>query len=43
MTHLLLDTHALLWWLFDDPRLSVPAREAIACPDNRIWISTASG
>jgi PIN domain nuclease of toxin-antitoxin system len=27
---LLLDTHALLWWLADDPRLSAPARTAVA-------------
>lgn len=27
---LLLDTHAALWWLADDPRLSEAAREAIA-------------
>jgi len=27
---LLLDTHALLWWLADDSRLSAPARAAIA-------------
>jgi PIN domain nuclease of toxin-antitoxin system len=27
---LLLDTHAVVWWLADDPRLSAPAREAIA-------------
>jgi PIN domain nuclease of toxin-antitoxin system len=26
---LLLDTHALLWWLADDPRLSSGARQAI--------------
>ncbi len=26
----LLDTHAALWWLADDPRLSAPSREAIA-------------
>jgi PIN domain nuclease of toxin-antitoxin system len=25
----LVDTHAALWWLSDDPRLSVAAREAI--------------
>jgi PIN domain nuclease of toxin-antitoxin system len=31
--HLLLDTHAALWWLADDPRLSVPAREAIAAAE----------
>jgi len=29
---LLLDTHALLWWLADDARLSKPARTAIAAP-----------
>jgi len=27
---LLLDTHAVLWWLSDDPRLGQGAREAIA-------------
>jgi PIN domain nuclease of toxin-antitoxin system len=27
---LLADTHAVLWWLSDDPRLTAPAREAIA-------------
>lgn len=26
----LLDTHAFLWWADDDPRLSSPARRAIA-------------
>lgn len=40
---LLLDTHALLWWLFDDPHLSTPARAAIADPDNGILVSAASG
>lgn len=29
---LLLDTHALLWWLDGDERLSKPARQAIAEP-----------
>lgn len=38
----LLDTHALLWWLFDDPRLSDNAREIVANPDNRILVSSAS-
>jgi len=27
---ILLDSHAALWWLANDPRLSPPAREAIA-------------
>jgi PIN domain nuclease of toxin-antitoxin system len=38
----LLDTHCLLWWWNDDPRLSSAAREAIAEPDNEIWVSAAS-
>lgn len=38
----LLDTHALLWWLFDDPKLSTRAREVIAEPDNEILVSAAS-
>ncbi|MBA2665424.1 MAG: type II toxin-antitoxin system VapC family toxin [Trueperaceae bacterium] len=29
----LLDTHALLWWVTDDPRLSDPARDAIVTAD----------
>jgi PIN domain nuclease of toxin-antitoxin system len=39
---LLLDTHALLWWWFDDPRLSRRAREAIAAEDSEVWVSAAS-
>jgi PIN domain nuclease of toxin-antitoxin system len=39
---LLLDTHTLLWWLFDDPKLSVAARSAIVSPANEIVISAAS-
>lgn len=42
MTDIILDTHALLWWLFDDERLSLTARDAIAKPCHRIWISAAS-
>lgn len=38
----LLDTHALLWWIFDDPKLSVRAREAIANPEHEILVSSAS-
>jgi PIN domain nuclease of toxin-antitoxin system len=29
VTSLLLDTHAFLWWIADDPRLSTRARTAI--------------
>ncbi len=32
----LLDTHALPWWLFDDPQLSSAARQAIAHPEQRL-------
>jgi PIN domain nuclease of toxin-antitoxin system len=39
---LLLDTHALLWWLFDDPRLSSAARSAIAEPRSEVLVSAAS-
>ena len=38
----LLDTHTLLWWLFDDPRLSRVVREIVADGDNEILISSAS-
>ncbi len=39
---LLLDTHALLWWLAGDEALSIPARTAIADGGNTIFVSTAS-
>lgn len=39
---LLLDTHALLWWLAGDERLPQPAREAIADADNTVLVSAAS-
>lgn len=37
--NLLLDTHALLWWLNDDPQLAKPARAAIADPGNTVFLS----
>ena len=40
---LLLDTHAFLWWLLDDPRLSDKARAIIADGDNDLFLSAASG
>jgi PIN domain nuclease of toxin-antitoxin system len=40
---LLLDTHALAWWLADSPSLSNPARAAIAEPANEVWVSVVSG
>jgi PIN domain nuclease of toxin-antitoxin system len=40
---LLLDTHALIWWLTDDGHLSARARRAIEASDNQIFASACSG
>ena len=42
LTSLLLDTHALLWWLDGDERLSAPARAAIGDPARSVLVSAAS-
>jgi PIN domain nuclease of toxin-antitoxin system len=39
---LLLDTHAALWWINDDTRLSAAARRAIARQDSVRLLSVAS-
>ena len=39
---LLLDTHAVIWWVDHDELLSEPAHEAIADPHNELLISAAS-
>ena len=39
---LLLDTHAFLWWLAGESRLSIPAKEAIGDEDNTVYVSAAS-
>jgi PIN domain nuclease of toxin-antitoxin system len=39
---LLLDTHALLWWLEGNPRLSAAAQTAISDLGNTILVSAAS-
>ena len=39
---LLLDTHAFLWWVIDDERLSQVARRAIEDDENDVLISAAS-
>ena len=39
---LLLDTHAFLWFVTNDPKLSENALDAIAEPDNEILVSPAS-
>lgn len=36
---LLLDTHIVLWWLDDEPRLSAAARRAISDPSNQVLLS----
>lgn len=42
MMQVLLDTHALLFWLFDDPRMSDVARSVVADPDTAVFVSAAS-
>jgi PIN domain nuclease of toxin-antitoxin system len=39
---LLIDTHALLWWLTDDPSLSRAARKAMAETSNVLLASAVS-
>lgn len=39
---LLLDTHALIWWLAGDEKLSLRARDAIADEANAVAVSAAS-
>lgn len=38
----LIDTHILLWWLFDDPQLGAECRDIIRTPGNQIFVSSAS-
>jgi PIN domain nuclease of toxin-antitoxin system len=42
MTDVLLDTHTMLWFLWDDSRLSRPAKALIEDGDNRKLVSIAS-
>lgn len=39
---LLLDTHAFLWWVADDERLSPRAAALIAEPSNEVLVSAAT-
>ena len=39
---LLLDTHALLWWLLGDEQLSKTAREAVDDEENDVFVSAVS-
>lgn len=38
----LLDTHTLLWWAINDPRLSRGARSALASLNSEVYVSAAS-
>lgn len=40
--NLLLDTHALLWWLEENPTLSANARAAILNPKSIVYVSVAT-
>jgi PIN domain nuclease of toxin-antitoxin system len=40
---ILLDAHAFLWWITDDPKLSSRARETISDVDNELFLSAAIG
>ena len=39
---LLLDSHAFLWWLGDDPKLKAEARRAMADPSSVVNVSAAT-
>lgn len=39
---ILLDTHAILWWLSGDPKVNQQASELISDPANDILVSSAS-
>jgi len=40
--NILLDTHVLIWWLLDDPRLCSISRSYIGDLKNNIYVSSAS-
>ena len=42
MKRVLLDTHVLLWWLADDPKLGTNARAVISDGNNEIYVSADS-
>ena len=39
----LLDTHTFLWWITDDPKLSLRVRGIISDGENEIFISAVTG
>jgi PIN domain nuclease of toxin-antitoxin system len=38
----LLDTHILLWWLFNDPKLDTQSGDFIRNPKHRLFVSNIS-
>ncbi len=38
----LIDTHVLLWWVFDDPKLCEISRQILKDPAHKIYVSSAS-
>jgi PIN domain nuclease of toxin-antitoxin system len=38
----LLDSHAFLWWLAENPKLSVEARQVVADPSSIVHVSAAT-
>jgi len=42
MKRILLDTHALIWWMCGDKKLGLNAQEHIANPENAIFVSAAT-
>jgi len=42
MSAILLDSHAFLWFVWDDPLLSPAAKQRIEDPANHKWVSVAS-
>lgn len=39
---MLLDTHALIWWFLDDPRLSRSVDDYLDDPDVQVYVSAAT-
>lgn len=39
----LLDTHAFLWWITDNPRISPRMRDVVQDAENELYLSAASG
>ncbi|MBW6513119.1 MAG: type II toxin-antitoxin system VapC family toxin [Desulfuromonadaceae bacterium] len=42
MKRILIDTHVLLWWLADDPRLGNEARNLIGAAANSVYVSAVT-